>query len=49
MFQHAPSNLEFYFADIDFEDLHGLQDTAREVKIRVLLEVWSEHGFLDVS
>lgn len=32
MFQCAPSNLEFYFADIDFEDLHGLQDTAREVK-----------------
>lgn len=25
-----PQNLKFYFADIDFEDLHELQDTARE-------------------
>lgn len=28
--QRAPSNLEFCFADINFEDLHGLQDTARD-------------------
>lgn len=30
VYQRAPSNLEFCFADVDFEDLHGLQDTARE-------------------
>lgn len=26
----APWDLDFYFADIDFEDLHECQDTARE-------------------
>lgn len=30
VYQCAPSNLEFCFADTDFEDLHGLQDTARD-------------------
>lgn len=30
VYQRAPSNLEFCFADVNFEDLHGLQDTARE-------------------
>lgn len=40
----GPTNLEFYFADIDFEDLHGLQDTAGKIEIWILLKPIGRSG-----
>lgn len=44
MCQQAPQNLEFYSADIDFEDLHGLQDTAGKIDIWILLKPIGRSG-----
>lgn len=42
--QQAPQNLEFYFDDIDFEDLHGLTDTAGKIEIWMLLKPIGRSG-----